>query len=295
LYLNKRWEYSSLVCTKCNYIYRCKNCDLSMNIHSNPDRLMCHHCWYNSNYTDSCIKCNKKSLKKVWIWTQQLEKILKDEFKNISIFRFDTDSVKNKTLKKQALSEINKSHIIIWTKMITTWFNFEKIWLIAVILFEQELSIPNYDTEEKVYCNIRQLIWRWNRKSEKTNIIIQTFTPKNNILKYISKWNYKDFFINSLKERKIFNYPPYSSMFILEYRDKDKQKAKEYCIKLENVITNEIWDNKTIELIFNKTSYKKNNSFFYRIIIKGKSLEKIKLFLKKIIIKKSNLSIQIYN
>ena len=105
----------------------------------------------------------------------------------------DSDNLKNISQKKQALLQIEESNIIIWTKMITTWFDFSNIWLIWVILLEQEIQIPNYDTKEKVYSNIKQLIWRWWRKWQDTDIILQTFIPNNQIIKEIVELNYKDF------------------------------------------------------------------------------------------------------
>jgi primosomal protein N' (replication factor Y) len=31
LYLNKRWDYSALICDSCQHIYKCDNCDVSLN------------------------------------------------------------------------------------------------------------------------------------------------------------------------------------------------------------------------------------------------------------------------
>lgn len=89
--------------------------------------------------------------------------------------------------------------------MITTWFDFDDVWLIGVILLEQELQIPDYKTEENLYSNIKQLIWRWWRKWSETNILLQTFIPENNIIKSLTREkNYKDFFKEVKRRRKIF-------------------------------------------------------------------------------------------
>jgi len=164
------------------------------------------------------------NLKKVWIGTQQIEDSLKALFPNNSIFRFDADSVKNKTEKQKALETLRNADIIIGTKMITTGFDFKNVWLIWVILLEQELWIPKYNIEERVYSNIKQLIWRWERNGEKTETILQTFIPGNENIKNIIESNYKEFFTETLKERKLFNYPPFSEMVSIEYRDKNKDK-----------------------------------------------------------------------
>lgn len=300
LYLNKRWDYSALICNKCNYLYKCGNCDVPMIVHKYPEKLLCHICWNKKEIPQKCEKCNNNSIQKVWIWTQQIEYSLENYFKNfsnlnkiwkkeINIFRFDTDSIKNKKNKEIALEKIEKSDIIIGTKMITTWFDFKNIWLIWVILLEQELLIPKYNTEEKVYINIKQLIWRWSRKWEKTEVIIQTLIPENEIIKNITLNNYKKFFLETLKERKIFNYPPFSEILILEYKNKNKEKSKNFIDNLKNKLDIEKENNKTknIEIIKVPNPSKKYNQYYYKIIIKWDNVRDFINCIKKEILKNS--------
>lgn len=286
LYINKRWEYSSLICKNCNYLYKCSNCDILLSVHKYPENLICHLCWNTKNIPINCEKCNSNILQKVWVWTQQIEKILKDYLIqkkiNAKIFRFDTDSIKNKKDKESALKELENAEIIIGTKMITTGFDFQWIWLIWIILLEQELQIPKYNTEENVYSNIKQLIWRWERRWEQTDIIIQTFVPENEIIQTIVNNNYKDFFIKTLKERKLFNYPPFCEIITLEFRNKSQQKAKDFISNLKNKLDLELitlinkkdeQNNilnfiKINEIILNPKFQKKYNQYYYKIIIK---------------------------
>lgn len=289
LYLNKRWEYSSLICTNCNHLYKCNNCDNSMSVHKYPKKIICHICWENKDIPIKCIKCNKETLQKVWIWTQQIEDSLNKEFCNYNIFRLDTDTVKNKLEKENALKNLENSDIIIGTKMITTGFDFKNIWLIWVILIEQELLIPKYNTEEKVYSNIKQLIWRWWRKWEKLNIIIQTFIPENETIKSITSSNYKDFFIKTLEERKLFKYPPYLEMLSLEYRHKKQEKAKLFILNLKNKL--DIENEKKLEINMVPNPTKKYNQFYYKIIIKWENLRDFLKLIKPEIMKNSWLSV----
>lgn len=289
LYINKRGEYSSMVCTKCQNLYKCKNCDNSLSVHKMPPKLACHLCWYSESISTKCKKCNSTKLEKIWIWTQQIENCLNKYFKKeIKIFRFDTDNIKKVNDKKQALKNIEASNIIIWTKMITTGFNFNKIWLIWIILLEQELQIPKYNTEEKVYQNIKQLIWRGNRLWKKTDIVIQSFIPENDIIKDISLGNYKDFFIKTLEERKLFSYPPFVEMIEVEYRDKNKDKAFDFITKIYNKL--EIGNSsKKIEINLIKTSFKKYSMFHFKIILKWNNLRKFLEIIKYEIMRNKNL------
>ncbi len=290
LYLNKRWEYSSLVCVDCQKLYKCEHCDVSYSVHKSPERLICHLCWKIEELKKSCEQCWSKNLEKIWIWTQQIESSLRNYlWDKINIFRLDTDSVKSKTEKRNTLDKIHKSEIIIWTKMITTGFDFENIWLIWVILIEQEISIAKYDTEEKVYQNIKQLLWRWNRKWEVTNIIIQSFIPNSDIVKNIALNNYKDFFKNTLSERKMFSYPPFCEFIELEYRNQDKKKASEKINIIYNKLLKHI--NEDIEIIKVDTPFKKYSKYHYKIILKWIDLRQILNEIKNDIFKDKNLSV----
>ena len=292
LYLNKRWQFSSIICNDCQYLFKCKNCDTSMSVHKYPSKLICHLCSDFKNIPLSCEKCSWVNLSNIWVWTQQIEDSLNKLFiiphpsgapfntkeSKVYIFRFDTDTMKTKKSKSEAIQNLEKADIIIWTKMITTWFNFDKVWLVWVILLEQELQIPKYNTEESVFTNIRQLIWRGARVWQKTDFIIQSFIPDNEIVKWIVFDNYRDFFIKTLQERKLFNYPPFWEIATLEYRHSSEKKSKEFTEKLHNklIIENE---NNEVEIIFNKKAIKKINQYYYKIIIKW---NKVRNFIEKI-------------
>ena len=286
LYLNKRWQFSSVICNDCQYLFKCKNCDISMSVHKYPAKLICHLCSANENIPLSCVKCSWTNLSNIWVWTQQIEDSLnklplltKERAGVRSIFRFDTDTMKTKKSKSEAIQNLDNADIIIGTKMITTGFNFEKVWLVWVILLEQELQIPKYNTVESVYINIRQLIWRWARVWQKTDFIIQSFIPDNEIVQSIIYDNYREFFIKVLQERKLFNYPPFWHLATLEYRHSSEKKAEEFMDKLYNKLNIENTLEEKLEIIFNKKSIKKINQYYFKIVIKW---DNVRNFIEKI-------------
>lgn len=292
LYLNKRWDYSALICESCQYIYKCSNCDVSLNVHNYPAKMICHLCAEKQEVPHKCKECNSSTLKKIWVGTQQVEKFLIDYFawKNVNIFRFDADVIKNKTEKESALERLHNSDIIIGTKMITTGFDFSNVWLVCVMLLEQELLIPGYNTQEKIYSNITQLLWRWWRKGETSEILIQTYLPENEIIKTITEKNYKEFFIATLGERKMFHYPPFKQMATLEYRHKSEEKAHDFIVKLQNKLNGYNTEN-NYEIIMTHNSFKKYNQYYFKIIIKWDNMRDFIKNIKSDILKNSSLSL----
>ncbi len=289
LYLNKRGAYDLLMCEDCHHIKKCPKCDISLSVHRNPEKLICHHCMYSENISLECEKCHGTHLKNIWVGTQQIEESFKKFFPKINIFRMDSDSVKNLTLKKEALENIKNAQIIIGTKMITTGFDFRNIWVIGIILLEQELQIPKYDTEEKIYATIKQLIGRWGRLWEESDIIIQTFAPKNEMIQNITSFNYKDFFKKTLKERKIFWYPPFFELATLRYKHKNKQWSIEYIQNLKDILDS--YNTGKYEIIKIDNPIKRDNQFFTKIIIKGKNIRDFLQNIKWEILKNRDLAV----
>ncbi len=292
LYLNKRGQFSSIICQDCQHLSKCKNCDISMSVHKYPSKFICHLCAHQEEIPLQCSKCEWTNLSHIWVGTQQIEESLKNYFWNKkSIFRFDTDTMKTKKSKTEALESLNTTDIIIGTKMITTGFNFKKVGLVWIILIEQELQIPKYNTEESVYTNTRQLLGRWARLWQQTDFIIQSFIPDNDTVKSIVNDNYRDFFIKTLEERKLFHYPPFWEITTLEYRHKSEEKALDFTTQLFNKLELEISSEKKIEIIFNKSSTRKFNQFYYKIILKGEDIRSVLILIKAEVIRNSWLSI----
>jgi len=290
LYLNKRGNFSSYICSDCSYIYSCPSCDLSLNIHANPERIMCHHCFYECSLASTCWHCGWIELKKVWVWTEQIEWSIGKLFPKASIYRFDTDNLKNVSSKKMALRRLESTDIIIGTKMITTGFNIKNIWLIWVILIEQELNIPKYNTEEQVYSNLRQLIGRWGRVWQKTEIVLQTFAINNPLIQHITQKNYRDFFMETLTERKLFLYPPFYELVYIVHKNIDREKSLKLSEKLYNqLLEKNSSQNNSITLVWKPI--KRNNQYFSKIIIKWEDLRNFLEPFRKIILKDSNISI----
>ena len=289
LYLNKRGNYSSYICSSCSYIHSCPKCDLSLYVHKTPERLMCHHCFFECEVYSHCQNCESENLKKVGVGTEQIESSIQELFPNASSYRFDTDQLKNISSKKEALQKLADTDIIIWTKMITTGFNIEKVWCIGIILLEQELSIPRYNNQEQVYSNIRQLIGRGGRKQQTTEIIMQTYTPRNPLILQLSEKNYRDFFIETLSERKAFHYPPYCELAYLVYKHFDKQKSRAFIKSYFEKISQNIPS--TIELQLVDTAMKRNNQYFTKIVIKWTNLRGFLSQYKSEILKNKDLSL----
>lgn len=259
LFFNRRGSARTLICKDCGHQFLCERCDLAMIVHTSPiQRLLCHHCSIGSEMPHSCPKCHGNNLQSIGFGIQKVEESISKLFPDVKIARIDSDKKRTEGIQFQ---EIGEAQILLSTELGNT-IAMEGIELVAFLLLESEIAVPEYDIEEKIYTNI---VYNARKGSQ---IYIQTFAPKSDLIRNITEGNYRDFLIHTLAERKSFSYPPYKELVHIWVRDKNKERIKDIVYKLKNKL--ETLKTSDIELYFDKELFtKRNNEYGQKIVLKG--------------------------
>jgi primosomal protein N' (replication factor Y) len=226
LFLNRRGFAHFMQCIDCGYIFKCKNCDIPYVYHKDIKKLVCHFCSYEIFAPDTCPVCKGTDVKYSGYGTEKIEEGLKEIFPNYKIMRMDLDTTRRKKevfemFKKFKNKEID---ILIGTQMIIKGFDFPDVSLIGILYADLTLNLPDFRARERTFIMLNQVIGR-ARKGGK--VILQTMEPENPVIRYINPDDYEKFYEEELKERKIFSYPPFSHLLLIEVKNRDKNKAME--------------------------------------------------------------------
>lgn len=144
----------------------------------------------------------------------------------------------------------------------------EDIAHIVFLLFESDLTLPDYRMEEEVYHTLD-----YAKKSSK-NLFIQTYTPENPLLSLIIEGNYKDFLREMSRERALYKYPPYAQFALIRIHDREKSRVQDIMAKLINKIT--ILKGDDVFLASDHDIWEKYaGEWVQKIILKGKDLRSI--------------------
>ncbi len=275
--VNRKWYSSSSLCTDCWYIPKCKFCDvpISKHIQTNWEYIyvcsMCHRIY---NWVDKCENCWWTNMKDIWIWTYKFKDILKNDFGLEATVIENTDINTINKIKKIKLI-FNESKIIISTWILSFSWLFEP----DIIIFPNAdtwLTIPDFNVSEKHFLNLYEFIKNYKTK----NFIIQTYNFDNYVYKYLSKLDLNWFWKTELSFRKQLNYPPFSELAVIIYKNQIEEKLYSKISKLESELKYLVEKiNKTIEI--NSTPqliFKKFGKYHYNIILKW---ENLKSFLDK--------------
>jgi len=226
LFLNRRGFAHFMQCIDCGYIFKCKNCDIPYVYHKDIKKLVCHFCSYEIFAPDTCPICKGTDVKYSGYGTEKIEEGLKEIFPNYKIMRMDLDTTRRKKevfemFKKLKNREID---ILLGTQMIIKGFDFPDVSLIGILYADLTLNLPDFRARERTFIMLNQVIGR-ARKGGK--VILQTMEPENPVIRYLNPDDYEKFYEEELKERKLFFYPPFSHLLLIEVKNKDKNKAME--------------------------------------------------------------------
>ncbi|MHB8362384.1 MAG: replication restart helicase PriA [Patescibacteria group bacterium] len=304
LYINRRGYSNLYVCNNCGHIEKCPRCDIPLTVHQNDHAtfLNCHHCDYKKYINTEnpiCDTCKKGKLKFYGIGTQLVKEEINELFKErtLNIEILDKDSTSGSS--DQHLEIYNKLsdeniNIIIGTQLITTGWDFYNVGLIGIILADIEFVFPDYNSVEKAYQTIIQVIGRGGRENNSSEIVIQTMDIKNKILQFALNNNFDKFFDEEIDIRKKLNYPPFSNLIKITVKGKNEKtvftRAKKiyFDINNSNMVGIKIYP--PIEAI----PYKINYVYRLNIIIKvNKNIRNLKTFLRNRYKQNKDLSIDI--
>ena len=224
---NRRGYSSFLQCTDCGFIARCPNCEISLTYHKFNHKLQCHYCNYARNALDTCPKCNSIHVKYSGVGTQKIESEMKSLFPGVRYLRMDQDTTKKKKSHDEILYQFKQkqSDILLGTQMISKGLDFENVTLVGVISADVGLSIPDFRSSERIFQLLTQVAGRSGRGAKKGEVIVQSYQFSHAAIQLASQHDFKNFYINEMKNRMELDYPPFHRIVNVRVSGLDLQKT----------------------------------------------------------------------
>ncbi|MGI5949684.1 primosomal protein N' [Peptoniphilus sp.] len=218
LFLNRRGFSNFISCRSCGEVIKCENCDISMTYHKPINRLICHYCGSTKPVPKVCPSCGSKFIKQFGIGTQRVEEEVQKLFPYARVIRMDRDTTSKKDSYNNFYKKIKdgEADVIVGTQMISKGFDFENVTLVGIIAADLSMYVSDYKATENTFQLITQVSGRAGRASKKGEVIIQTYNPTSEVIKYSADGNFEDFFEYELSERKLFEYPPFAKLIDVE-------------------------------------------------------------------------------
>lgn len=288
LLINRRGYNTFIACNDCGSVLTCPNCSISLTYHSYSNRLTCHYCGYTKMLDNRCSDCGSENIRYSGYGTQRIEDELASSFPSARILRMDADTTSGK-FSHDKLFTAFKNHeydILIGTQMVAKGLDFPDVTLVGVVNADNSLYDENYNSAERCFDLITQVIGRSGRRDGQGRAVIQTINPYNPTLEFAAMQDYKGFYNNEIALRRAMTYPPYCDIYSVSFVGENENTVA-LCARSFFEILKELngsGQNKLIVLGPSPAKISKlNNQYHYRLSIKCKNSKKIRLLLNEIL------------
>ncbi|MBU2650779.1 MAG: primosomal protein N' [Bacteroidetes bacterium] len=229
LFQNRRGFSTRLECHHCGYTPSCTRCDITLTYHKSHDQLRCHYCGYSTPVPARCPSCGSNEIFMKGFGTEKVEEELQIFFPQARIRRMDLDTTRGKFSHQEIINEFEAGRIdvLVGTQMVTKGLDFDNVSLVGIMNADNLLNFPDFRSFERGFQLITQVSGRAGRKNKVGTVIIQTYNAAHPILQYIAQNAYHPMFLEQMKDRQKFRYPPYYRLIRIRVKHRDPDLLNE--------------------------------------------------------------------
>jgi len=270
IFHNRRGSTSTTLCKNCGWVSQCPKCFLPLTLHTDKNKLLCHICNHQSNIPTSCPQCGGTDIIYKGIGTKLIESELHKLFPKAVIARFDADNNEEEAINSR-YDELYKGKIdiIIGTQIVAKGLDLPHLRTVGIIQADSGLSLPDFNSNERTFQLLSQVIGRVGRNEHQTQVIVQTYQPNHPSIINGAKQDYESFYKEAIAERQKGIFPPFTYLLKLTCVYKTENAAISNSKKLAQTIRNK---NINEILILGPTPAfyeRQHNTYRWQIIIKS--------------------------
>ncbi|MGL5506726.1 MAG: helicase-related protein, partial [Paraclostridium sp.] len=144
------------------------------------------------------------------------------------VLRLDKDTTSKKGSFEEILNKFknNEANVLIGTQMLSKGLDFENVTLVGILSADMILKFPDFKSAETTFQLVTQVSGRAGRSHKEGKVILQTYDTTHYAIKHSINYDFKGFYEDEIKIRKLFNYAPFNSMISVVVSGKDELIVK---------------------------------------------------------------------
>ena len=292
LFLNRRGYSSQISCKECGDVITCPRCSVSLTYHSNSDggKLLCHLCGHTEKTPKICPSCGGDKLSFLGFGTQKLEGELNKYLPDMTVMRMDADTTGGKLAYDRMLEDFRegRADILLGTQMVAKGHDFPRVTLVGVALADTSLYVSDFRASERTFSLLTQVIGRAGRARDGGVAVIQTFAPKNEVIRLACLQDYDKFYEGEIAIRRELTYPPFCDMVNLTLTADDESELFREAKHLSDYVVDKLdTDYKGLPFTvfgpFEAQVYKLNEKYRMRMVVKCKLIPMTRKFFHELL------------
>jgi len=228
LFFNRRGYASYLKCIKCRFVPQCARCDLALSYHKREGKLVCHYCRYSIPLIETCPRCGSRLIGKRGMGIEAVAEELRKSFPQSRIEIFAADEAGRKEEKARLVRGFIKGEVdlLVGTQLLAHQADFPAVSLIAILHPEMMLNLADFRSGQKTFQSITKAL-TFLRDDEKAEALIQTEAPDHFSIREAARGDYRAFYDQEIKFRRLMDYPPFSYLAEVFFLGENLRKVAE--------------------------------------------------------------------
>lgn len=224
LFLNRRGYAPLTLCRTCGHRLQCPRCTAWLVEHRFHQKLMCHHCGFDSPMPPNCPACQSVgSLAACGPGVERLAEEAALLFPDAKRLVLTSDTVTGPT-KAAALMRMvaeREVDLVIGTQIIAKGHNFPHLTLVGVIDADLGLHGGDLRAAERTYQLMSQVSGRAGRGEKPGRVYLQTYDPDRLVMDALRSGDRQSFLAAETEDRRQSGMPPFGRLaaLILSGRD----------------------------------------------------------------------------
>jgi primosomal protein N' (replication factor Y) (superfamily II helicase) len=227
LMVNRRGFAPWLTCRSCGQHWGCPNCDVSLIVHRNAGRIVCHQCAHSEALPRACPACGSTTLSQAGAGTEQMEGLLAERFDPMPVFRLDSDTAGGRGSHARILAGFGEaeSAVLVGTQMVAKGHDFPEVTLSAILDADATLRFPDFRAGERTFAMVAQLAGRSGRGEAGGEVIVQTLAPEAASIAHAARHDSAAFLAEEVERRRLLRYPPFSHLVRVVLRSESEPRV----------------------------------------------------------------------
>lgn len=277
LFLNRRGYSSQISCKECGEVVSCPRCSVSLTYHTNSEggKLLCHMCGYSERVPRKCPSCEAERLSFLGYGTQKLESELMKYIPDMTVMRMDADTTSGKLSYDRMLEDFRegRADILLGTQMVAKGHDFPRVTLVGVALADTSLYVSDFRAAERTFSLLTQVIGRAGRAGDEGLAVIQTYAPKNEVIRLACQQDFEKFYEGEIALRRELSYPPFCDIVELTLTSENERELQVQAKRLSDTLLSKLQGDygKQPFIVFGPFEaqvYKINEKYRMRMVVK---------------------------
>jgi primosomal protein N' (replication factor Y) len=228
LFVNRRGYASFMLCRDCGHVIQCRDCQVSLTLHRQSNRLICHYCGYSIAPDVICPACRSTSVVGLGLGSERIEAEVRQLIPHARVARLDSDTTRDRKKYMAILQQIREHEvdILVGTQMVAKGLHFPRMTLVGVVWADSGLGMPDYKAAERTFQLLAQVTGRAGRGKHPGRVIIQTHQPDHYVIEFARRHTYEQLYEQEIKLRTGLGYPPFGRLVNIAFSGEQEEQVQ---------------------------------------------------------------------